>query len=89
MWYFFFNFYELDSCPQDLNYDFTLKNWSFGGAKLTKNANPDKYSHSGYGIGFDTRIEFSLPDSSICKNGITFELIWARLCILIIKEKIS
>ena len=32
----------------------------------------DKYSHSGYGIGFDTRIEFSLPDCSICKNGITF-----------------
>ena len=31
-------------------------------ALLTKNANPDKYSYSGYGIGFDVRGSFSLSD---------------------------
>ena len=42
----------------------------FGGVKLTKNADPDKYSYSGYGIGFDTRGEYSLSDSSVGKNAI-------------------
>ena len=41
----------------------------FRGVKLTKNnADPD----SGYGIGFDLRSEFSLPDSSMGKNVIIF-----------------
>ena len=62
--------YELDSCPRDLNTDFTLGGCLFGGVKLTKNADPDKYSYSGYGIGFDTRGEYSLSDSSMGKNAI-------------------
>ena len=31
----------------------------FGSVKLTKNADPDKYVSTGYGIGFDWRSEFS------------------------------
>ena len=67
---FFFIVYELDSCPRDLNTDFTLGGCLFGGVKLTKNADPDKYSYSGYGIGFDTGGEYSLSDSSVGKNAI-------------------
>ena len=50
--------YELDAWPRDLNTDFTLGGGLFGGFKLTKNADPDKYSHSGY--------------SSVGKNVIVF-----------------
>ena len=42
--------YELDKWSQNLNADFTLKYFLFGAVKLTKNVDPDKYSHSGYGI---------------------------------------
>ena len=41
--------------PRDLNSEFTLKYCLFGAVKLTKNADPDKYSYSGYHIGFDSR----------------------------------
>ena len=44
----------------------------FGVVKLAKNAGPDKYVFSGYGIGFDTCIEYSLPDGSLGKNVIIF-----------------
>ena len=43
-----------------------------GCIKLTKNADPDKYSYSGYGIGFDTHQYHSLPDGSVGKNAIIF-----------------
>ena len=39
---------------------------------LAKNADPDKDVYSGYGIGFDSRSEFSLPDGSMGKNLIIF-----------------
>ena len=32
----------------------------FGAVKLTKNADPDKYRYSGYGIGFDSCSNFSV-----------------------------
>ena len=41
--------------------DFTLGNCLFGSVKLTKNVDSDKYSYSGYGIGFDAHREYSLP----------------------------
>ena len=41
--------------------------------KLTKNADPNKYSYSGYGIGFVSRSLFSLPNSDWIKNVIIFE----------------
>ena len=45
---------ELNIWSQDLNADFTLKDCLFGAVKLTKNANPNKYSYSGYGIEIDS-----------------------------------
>ena len=35
--------YEVDRRPKDLKADFTLKECFFGDAKLSKNADPDKY----------------------------------------------
>ena len=43
--------YKLDTWLRDLNTDFMLGNSFFGAVKLTKNADPDKYGYSGYGIG--------------------------------------
>ena len=53
-----FFFFELDIWSRDLKPDFTLKGCSFGALKLTKNADPNKYSHSRYGIGFDSHSLF-------------------------------
>ena len=50
----FYISYKVDTWPRDLNTDFTLGNSLFGAVKLAKNANPDKYEYSGYGIGFDS-----------------------------------
>ena len=56
-----------------------MKDCLFGGVKLAKNADPDKYVYSGYIIGFDSRSEFSLPDGSVGKNVIIFgvDLSWS------------
>ena len=61
----FFIVHELDSWPLDLGTDFTVGGCLFEGVKLIKNADPDKYSYSGHGIGFDTRGYHSLLDGSI------------------------
>ena len=55
------------------NTHFTLDNCLFRSVKLAKNADPDKYKYSGYGIGFDSRSKFSLPDDSMGKNVAVFE----------------
>ena len=55
-----------------LNSNFTLNDCLFGGVKLAKNADPEKYVYSGCGIQFDLRSEFSLPDGSVGKNVIIF-----------------
>ena len=60
-----------------LNTDFTLGNCMFGSVKVTKNADPDKYAYTGYGIG------------SVEKISLILELIWAHLCILITRKKVS
>ena len=49
----------------------TLENYLFGTAKLTKNADIDKYEYSGYGIGFDRHGSFSFGNG-VCKNVIIF-----------------
>ena len=71
----FFIVYELDTWSRNLNSDFTLKDCLFGGVKLTKRTDPDKYVYSGYDIGFNSRSRVSLPDISVSKNVIIFELI--------------
>ena len=40
--------------------------------KLTKNADLDKNKFRGYGRGFDSGLEFSLPDGTMGKNVIIF-----------------
>ena len=40
--------YELDTWPQDLDTDFTLKDCLFGSVKVPKKADTDKYKYSGY-----------------------------------------
>ena len=65
---YFFIVYELDRRSWDLNSNFTLKDCLFGGVKLAKNADLDKYVYHDYGTGFDSRSEFSLPDDSMGKN---------------------
>ena len=67
--------YELDTWSQDLNTEFTLRDCLFEAVKLTKNADTDKYKYGGHGIGFNPQLAFSLPDGSIGKNVIFFELI--------------
>ena len=67
------NLYISDTLnPQlrNLNTDLKLGDCLFGSVKLTKIADLDRYKYSGYGIGFDSRSKFSLPD--IGKNVIIF-----------------
>ena len=64
--------YELDWWSQDLKTKFNLKDCLFGAVKLTKNADPNKYSYSGYNIGFDSRSVFSIPNFDWGKNVIIF-----------------
>ena len=45
----------------------------FGAAKLTKNADLDKYGYSGYGIGFDAGSDFSIK-GEFGKNVISFSV---------------
>ena len=48
-----------DACGRNLNTTFTLRDSLFGAVKLTKTDDPDKYSYSECGIGFDWRSLFS------------------------------
>ena len=45
----------------------------FESAKLTKNADPNKYKYIGYGMGFDSCSEFLLTDGSYGKKFVIFE----------------
>ena len=58
----FYIVYEINLRPLNLDSKFALLNFLFDAVTLTKNADPDKYSYSGYGIGFDTHKTFSLSD---------------------------
>ena len=64
--------YKLDAWSKDLNTDFTLGNCLFGSVKLTKNDDLVKYKYNSYGIGFDSRLQFSWSDGSVGKNIIIF-----------------
>ena len=68
----FFNVCELDTWSRDLNAYFTLQYYLFGAVELTKNPDPDKYSYSRYGIGFDTRSFILIVDFDWGKNVILF-----------------
>ena len=66
--------YTLGRQLRNLNTGFTLSNYLFGSVKWTTNADLYKYKCTGYGIGFDSRGEYSLPDSSVGKNVIIFRV---------------
>ena len=67
--------YEMNLWPFNFCKDFGWGNSLFGAIKLIKYANLDKYTHSGYGIAFDTRGIFSLSnDSGFVKNLIIFDI---------------
>ena len=55
---------EMNLWPFTIDKDFALANSFFEAAKLTKNADFDKYKYSGYGIGFYASGSSSLSDSS-------------------------
>ena len=55
-----------------MNAEFTLKECLFGNVKITKNTDPDKYNYSRYGIVFDSRSLFSVPNFDWGKNVIIF-----------------
>ena len=57
---------------KNLNTDFTVRNSLFGSVKPTKNADPDKYKYSSFGIGFDSCLESSFTDPSVRSNAIIF-----------------
>ena len=81
--------YELDWWSRDIDTDFTLGNCLFESVKVTKNADPDEHKYSGYGLGFDSRSEFSCLMEVMGKMLSFSEFIWAQLCMLIIREKLS
>ena len=64
--------YKLIARSKDLNTDFTLSDCLFEAVKLTKNAHPDKYGYSAYGIGFDALSQFSLSNDERGKNIVIF-----------------
>ena len=67
--------YRLGPQLRSSNTDFTLSNYClFGYVKLTKNADLDKYTYTGYGIGFDSLSEFSFTDA-MEKISVLLELI--------------
>ena len=73
---------------QDLNVELILKNCLFRNVRINENADPNKYSYSRCGIGFDSHSLIRLPNEWD-KNAIVLQLICAHLFTLIIKIKIS
>ena len=67
--------YALGPQLRNFNTDFTLIDCSFESVKLTKNVDLDKHKYTGYGIGFGSHREYSLPDGSISKNAIIFGVV--------------
>ena len=52
---------------------FTLESFLFGGVKLNKNPDPDKYSYFGYSISFHVRGTFLLSSDGFGKNIVIFD----------------
>ena len=67
--------YELDIWSQDLNTEFALNDCLLGNIKITKNADFDKYSSSGYGIGVDSRSHLSVQNLDWSENVIIVRII--------------
>ena len=59
---------QLDIWSRDLQTDFIVKDRLFRTVELTKNADPDKYSYSKFGIQFDLQSHFLIPCLDRVKN---------------------
>ena len=72
------NIYIVCSLSQKTTYsDNVLKNCLFGATKVTKpgdTTDTDKYTYSGYGLGFDSASQFNHPQSGMARNIIIFEV---------------
>ena len=64
--------YELKSWLYYFDNGFTLRDILFEIVKFTKNADPDKYSYSGYCISFNACGTFSLLNWSFGKKVLIF-----------------
>ena len=80
--------YTLECQLRNLNTDFTLNSSLFISVKLIKNVDPDKHKYIAYEIGFDSRSEFWFTEESYGKMLLFLELIWAYLCMSIVREKV-
>ena len=80
--------YTLGPQLRNIDTDFTLGNCLFGSVKVTKNADLDKSKFTGYSVGCDYCLEFFFTDGGYEKISLFLELMWAHLCILIMREKI-
>ena len=60
--------------PKTVNSNFVFKNCLFGAIKIANTTNSDtgKSQYPGYGIGFDSKGEFTHPDGGSGKNVIIF-----------------
>ena len=85
----FFIVYKLNTWSRNLNFDFTLKDCLFGGVKQAENVDPDKYLYSSYGNGSIRVQNFHYLTVAWIKMLLVLVLIWAFLCTLIRKIKIS
>ena len=56
--------YEINLCSNIQGASLALGSCLFGALKLTKNTEPDKYKHSGYGSVFNSRGSFLLSNGS-------------------------
>ena len=64
--------YQTLECAFNISDYPILENCLFGAVTLTKNADIDKYKHSGYGIGFDRHGSVSFPGTRLGRNVIIF-----------------
>ena len=82
--------YILNQWPPDLNTNFILGSCLFGSVKLIKNADPDKCMYKVVMV-FDSICLQNCHYLTVAweKMSLFLKPIWAHLCILIIREKIS
>ena len=70
------NIYIVYSLSQKtINSDNVLKNCLFGATTVTKpgdTTDTDKYIYSGYGLGFDSTVQFTHPQGGMARNIIIF-----------------
>ena len=64
--------YEVNLWNYVYSFNLTLGNSLLGVVKLIKNADIDKYSYSGYSIGFDMKGTFRFPTIGFGRNAIIF-----------------